>query len=414
MDATAITTRNTHDRFLLQACDALGYDKAIYELLLTASREILLQIPIRKDDGSIVIFNGYRVQHHNARGPYKGGLRYHPSVNIDDVRGLACLMSLKTALLALPLGGAKGGINCDPTALSDSELERLTRRFVQKIHRNIGPTLDIPAPDVGTNAQIMAWIQDEYTNVYGYNPAVVTGKPIVTGGSAGREEATGLGATMVMEAYAEHYEVPIVGSSVVIQGFGNVGRHAALNAAALGAKVIAVSDSKGAIYNAEGLDVTAVIEHKSSMGTVSGIDGVEIIDNASLLALPCDYLIPAALGGAINSDNVSTINARIIVEAANSPVTWTASDILNQRGVRIIPDVLASSGGVTVSYFEWVQNLQFVSWTLDHVREQLREKINTASKQVFNLADEEGILMRNAAYQIATERLKQAIFAAGI
>ena len=219
---------------------------------------------------------------------------------------------------------------------------------------------------------------------------------------------------MVMEAYAEHYEVPLVGSSVVIQGFGNVGRYAALHPAALGAKVIAVSDSKGAIYNSEGLDIAAVIAHKNSMGTVSGLDGAEIIDHASLLALPCDYLIPAALGGAINSDNVATINARVIVEAASSPVTWTASDILNQRGVRIIPDVLASSGGVTVSYFEWVQNLQFVSWTLDHVRGQLREKMNIASKQVFNQADAEGTLIRNAAYQIATERLKQAIFAAGI
>jgi glutamate dehydrogenase (NAD(P)+) len=414
MDTQNITTKNTHDRFLLQACDSLGYDATVYELLLTASREIRLQIPIRRDDGSIAIFNAYRVQHHNARGPYKGGLRYHPTVNIDDVRGLACLMSLKTALLELPLGGAKGGISCDPSSLSPAELERLTRRFVDKIHRNIGPTTDIPAPDVGTDANVMAWIQDEYTRIYGYNPAVVTGKPIVTGGSAGREEATGLGACMTIEAYARHHGMSVAGARVVIQGFGNVGRHAAHHLHALGAQVIAVSDSSGAIINPQGLDVPALIAHKESMGNVAGLARAEIIDNANLLALPCDYLIPAALGGAINSDNVAAVNAAVIVEAANSPVTWTASDILSQRGIRVIPDVLASSGGVTVSYFEWVQNLQHVSWPLEQIHQQLRQKMDKAARQVFEMADEEGILLRDAAYRIATKRLKEAIFAAGI
>lgn len=414
IDAQTITTKNTHDRFLLRACERLEYDAVVYELLLTASREIRLQIPVRKDDGSFVIFNAYRVQHHNARGPYKGGLRYHPTVQMEDVRGLACLMSLKTALLELPLGGAKGGIDCNPSSLSERELEQLTRKFVEKIHRNIGPTEDIPAPDVGTNAQIMAWIQDEYSKVYGYNPAVVTGKPIVTGGSQGRKEATGFGVCMAIEAYSDYHKQALDHSTVVIQGFGNVGRYAAFHLQALGAKIIAVSDSQGAIVNQDGLDINAVIHHKDSVGTVVGTDGADILDSAALMALPCDYLIPAALGNAINSDNVDNINAKVVAEGANAPVSWTASDVLEQRGIKVIPDILANAGGVTVSYFEWVQNLQHVSWPLDRIREQLRIKMNTACTSVFELAETEQIQLRDAAYQIATKRLKEAIFAAGI
>ncbi|MGI9289015.1 MAG: Glu/Leu/Phe/Val family dehydrogenase [Pseudomonadales bacterium] len=414
IDANTITTKNTHDRFLLRACERLGYDAVVYELLLTASREIRLQLPVRKDDGSFVIFNAYRVQHHNARGPYKGGLRYHPTVHMEDVRGLACLMSLKTALLELPLGGAKGGIDCNPASLSERELEQLTRKFVEKIHRNIGPTEDIPAPDVGTNAQIMAWIQDEYSKVYGYSPAVVTGKPVVTGGSQGRKEATGFGVCMAIEAYSEYYKQALDHSTVVIQGFGNVGRYAALHLQALGAKIIAVSDSQGAIVNQDGLDIGAVVRHKEAVGTVVGTDGADILDSATLVAMPCDYLVPAALGNAINSGNVDTINAKVVAEGANAPVSWTASDILEQRGVKVIPDILANAGGVTVSYFEWVQNLQHVSWPLDKIRELLRDKMNTACTSVFKLADEEQVQLRDAAYQIATERLKEAIFAAGI
>lgn len=414
MTAMNISTKNTHDRFLLRACEALEYDAAVYQLLLTASREIRLQIPIRKDDGSIVIFNAYRVQHHNARGPYKGGLRFHAAVDMEDVRGLACLMSLKTALLDLPLGGAKGGIDCNPATLSERELEQLTRKFVEKIHRNIGPTEDIPAPDVGTNAQIMAWIQDEYSKVYGYNPAVVTGKPIVTGGSQGRKEATGLGVCMAIEAFSEHYKKKLEHSTVVIQGFGNVGRYAAFHLHALGAKIIAVSDSQGAIVNPDGLDIGAVIHHKESVGTVVGTEGADFCDSAAAMTLACDYLIPAALGNAINSDNADSIAAKVIAEGANAPVSWAASDILEQRGIAVIPDILANAGGVIVSYFEWVQNLQHVSWPLDSIREQLRSKLNTASSSVFDMADKEQIQLRDAAYRISTQRLKEAIFAAGI
>lgn len=413
-DIHSISTKNTHDRFLLRACERLGYDAMVYQLLLTASREIRLQLPVRKDDGSFVIFNAYRVQHQNARGPYKGGLRYHATVDIEDVRGLACLMSLKTALLELPLGGAKGGIDCNPATLSERELEQLTRKFVEKIHRNIGPTEDIPAPDVGTNAQIMAWIQDEYSKVYGYNPAVVTGKPIVTGGSHGRKEATGFGVCMTIEAYSKYYKQALENSTVVVQGFGNVGRYAAFHLQSLGAKIIAISDSQGAIFNQDGLDINAVIRHKDSIGTVVGTDAADILDSNALLALPCDYLIPAALGNAINADNAASVSSKVVVEGANAPVSWMASDVLEQRGVKIIPDILANAGGVTVSYFEWVQNLQHVSWTLDSIREQLRAKMNTACQNVFELADQENIQFRDAAYQIATERLKEAIFAAGI
>ncbi len=414
MNATNGSTESTHAHYLSDACQQLGYGQEVYELLLSPARELHIQLPIRKDDGSIVLFNAYRVQHHNARGPYKGGLRYHASVDINEVRGLACLMSLKTALLELPLGGAKGGINCNPDSLNSRELERLTRCLVEKLHRNIGPTQDIPAPDVGTNEQIMAWILDEYTKIYGYNPAVVTGKPLVVGGSHGRKEATGRGACQVIANYAKHHNMPLEDCTVVIQGFGNVGRYAAFFLDALGAKVIAVSDSQGAIVNHDGLDVAAAIHHKDSVGTVSGTANCDIIDNASLLALPCDFLIPAALGGAINSANVDAIKAKVIVEAANAPVSWTANDILAQRNVPIIPDILASAGGVTVSYFEWVQNLQFVSWSLDQVRDALDQRLAQACRQVFELADEQQLQMRSAAYRIASERLKDAIFAAGI
>ncbi len=289
--------------------------------------------------------------------------------------------------------------------------------FVEKIHRNIGPTEDIPASDVGNNAQIMAWIQDEYSKVYGYNPAVVTGKPTVTGGSQGRKEATGFGVCMTIEAYSKYYKQALENSTVVIQGFGNVGRYAAFRLQSLGAKIIAIiaiSDSQGAIVNQDGLDIGVVIRHKDSMGTVVGTDAADILDGNALLALPCDYLIPAALGNAINADNAASVSSKVVVEGANAPVSWTASDVLEQRGVKVIPDILANAGGVTVSYFEWIRNLQHVSWTLDRIREQLRAKMNTARQNVFELADQENIQFRDAAYQIATERLKEAIFAAGI
>jgi glutamate dehydrogenase (NAD(P)+) len=406
--------KTTYDHFLQKACQQLGYDEVIYELLLKPSREIKIEIPLSKDDGSIVLFNGYRIQHHNARGPYKGGLRFHPAVDEHEVRGLACLMSLKTALVNIPLGGAKGGIDCDPRSLSLRELERLTRKFVEKIHRNIGTNIDIPAPDIGTNAQVMAWIQDQYSIIYGYTPSVVTGKPIVTGGSEGREEATGLGVSMVVRHHAEMHDLTLQNAEVVIQGFGNVGRHAAIELEKLGCKIIAISDTQGAVYNPEGIDVQRAVTHKESIGSVVGLDNVEVIDNSELFSLVCDYLIPAALGGAINESNANQVLCKYIVEGANSPTTKVANDVLCERGIKIIPDILANSGGVIVSYFEWVQNIQHVHWKKKRVQEQLWEVLSEACEDVWKLSSESNLSYREAAYQISSRRLKEAVFAAGI
>jgi glutamate dehydrogenase (NAD(P)+) len=405
--------KETHDAFLLDACKKLGYDHSTYEVLLIAAREIRIQLPLRRDDGSVVVFNGYRCQHHNARGPYKGGLRYHPDVNMEDVRGMACLMTLKTSLVDLPLGGAKGGIDCDPSALSPRELETLTRKYVERLHRSIGPNVDIPAPDVGTNAQVMAWIQDEYSKIYGYTSAVVTGKPIETGGSQGREEATGRGVAIVLEEYARHAGEPLGGKTVAIQGFGNVGSHTARILFEMGMNVVAVSDVKGGIYRPAGLPIDRVLGHCQKTGSVVRFPGAQAITNDELLALKCDYLIPAALGGVINQSNARKVRAKVIAEAANAPVTDPANRILWGRGVTILPSILVSSGGVTVSYFEWVQNLQQFSWDLETVRARLREKMVAASSAVFRLADEQKCTYREAAYQIAARRLKDALYAAG-
>ncbi|MEX2300128.1 MAG: Glu/Leu/Phe/Val dehydrogenase [Bryobacterales bacterium] len=409
----APSIQETHDAFLLDACQRLDYDHSTYEVLLIAAREIRVQLPLRKDDGSVVVYNGYRCQHHNARGPYKGGLRYHPDVSIEDVRGMACLMTMKTSLVDLPLGGAKGGIDCDPAALSTRELETLTRKYVEKLHRNIGPNLDIPAPDVGTNAQVMAWIQDEYSKIYGYTSAVVTGKPVGNGGSQGREEATGRGVAIVLQEYAKHEREPLVGKTVAIQGFGNVGSHAARILFEMGMKVIAVSDVKGGIYKKDGLPIDRVLDHCRKAGSVTGFPGAEAITNEALLAMKCDYLIPAAMGGVISTSNARQVHAKVVAEAANAPVTDPGNRILRERGVTVLPSILVSSGGVTVSYFEWVQNLQQFSWDLNTVRERLEEKMVAASSAVFRLADEQECTYREAAYQIAAKRLKDALYAAG-
>jgi glutamate dehydrogenase (NAD(P)+) len=406
--------KETHDAFLHSACESLGYDKQTYEVLLLSAREVRVELPLRRDDGSLVVYNGYRVQHHNARGPYKGGLRYHPNVNMTDVRGLACLMSLKTALVDIPLGGAKGGIDCDPGSLSERELETVTRNFVQRMHRLIGPNLDIPAPDVGTNAQVMAWIQDEYSKIYGYSPAVVTGKPIETGGSPGRAEATGRGVSIVMEEYAHHCGEKLEGKRVVIQGFGNVGGHTAQFLYEMGMKVVAVNDVRGGIHDSKGLPIDKVLEHFKKAGTVAGFPDAEAIEDEALLALECDYLVPAALGGVIHRRNAVYVRAKVIAEAANAPVTEPANQILCKRGVSVLPGILVGAGGVTVSYFEWVQNLQHFHWTLEEVEQRLRDKLVESCRAVFELAKDDKCTYRLSAYQIATRRLKEAFFAAGI
>ncbi len=411
---TPKTANLSAHHYLQNACSELGFSAMDTSLMMQPSREIKIQIPIRKDDGSIACYTGYRVQHHNSLGPYKGGLRFHPTVDEDEVRVLATLMSLKTALVEVPLGGAKGGVDCDPSLLSPRELEMVSRRYIQKIHKSIGPNQDIPAPDVGTNAQVMAWMQEEYSKIYGYSPAAVTGKPLPLGGSPGREEATGYGVAIIMEQYAKERGETLENQRVAIQGFGNVGSYAARFLYNLGAKIVAVSDSRGGIYQEDGLNIPEVVAHKQLTGKLSGMSGVIELSSEELLELKCDYLIPAALGNAIDEENAGKIKARCIVEAANSPITPFANEILQANGITIVPDILANAGGVIVSYFEWVQNLQFYSWGLETVRQRLRNKLITASRQVCQLTNEKGISPREASYQIAVSRLHEAFFLSGI
>jgi glutamate dehydrogenase (NAD(P)+) len=400
-------------KFLKIACDNLNYDDNTFQILLSPSREIRVELPLKRDDGSLIVFSGFRVQHHNSRGPYKGGLRFHPDVDLDEVRKLACLMSLKTALVDIPFGGAKGGIDCDPANLSERELEALTRRFVSKIHRNIGVNIDIPAPDVGSNAQIMAWIHDEYARIYGYTPAVVTGKPVSMGGSEGREEATGRGVAIIMQEYARHRAEDLEGKTVVIQGFGNVGQYAARTFIELGMKVIAVSDSKGGVVKKSGLQVEDLIQHKLQTGGVAGFGGANKISNSNLLELECDYLVPAALGNAIDGAQAEKVRARTIVEAANAALTNGAEEVFVNRAIAVLPDILANAGGVVVSYFEWVQNLQQEPWALEQVREKLAMKLHATAENVFALSTGQQCSIREAAYIIATKRLKEAFWTAG-
>ncbi|MEZ5141353.1 MAG: Glu/Leu/Phe/Val dehydrogenase [Acidimicrobiales bacterium] len=405
---TGARVRQTHDAFFAETCRALGYDDTTHELLLLASREISAEVPLRRDDGSVAVFRAYRVQHHNARGPYKGGLRYHPDVDLDEVRGLACLMTLKTALVDIGFGGAKGGIDCDPTTLSRRELEALTRRFVQKLHRVLGPNLDIAAPDMGTDEQVMAWIHDEYAKIYGFAPAVVTGKPVPIGGSRGRVDATGLGLALVVEQVAADRGLPVTGATVAVQGFGNVGAHAALHLQRRGARVVAVSDREGGVIDTEGLDVEALVHRPGGLRGAA-----EPITNDELLALDVDWLVPAATGGVIDDENADAVRAGVVVEGANAPVTADADALLTARGVLVVPDILANAGGVIVSHAEWIQNLQQLRWSLDEVQDHLRSTLGTATEQVLARASAEGISWRSAAYRIATERVHEAFFLGG-
>ena len=397
-------------QFLKEAAVALKYDEREFNLLAGWSREVRVALPLQRDDGSIETFYGYRVQHHNALGPYKGGLRYHPSVNLDELRWLACLMSLKTAMVELPLGGAKGGINCDPKLLSRRELRSLTRYFVQKLHRNIGPNLDIPAPDVGTNAQVMAWIQDEYSVIYGYTPGVVTGKPVIVGGLAGRESATGRGLGIVMQQYAQHRADELLGKTAVVQGFGNVGQHAALDFENRGVKIIAVSDSSGGVMNKSGLDVKQLVKHKDTTGSVLGCKGATDMDHQALLRLKCNFLVLAALGGVVDEALAESLKADVVVEGANNPVSYGSDLVMRDRGIVVLPDILASTGGVIVSYFEWVQKIQHMPWSEDQVTERLTSRLTKACNDVFAVATGQDCSLREAAHRIATKRLKDALW----
>ncbi|XP_020684575.1 glutamate dehydrogenase 1, mitochondrial [Dendrobium catenatum] len=403
MNALAATSRN-----FKKAAKLLGLDTKLEKSLLIPFREIKVECTIPKDDGTLASFVGFRVQHDNARGPMKGGIRYHPEVDPDEVNALAQLMTWKTAVANIPYGGAKGGIGCAPGELSVSELERLTRVFTQKIHDLIGVHIDVPAPDMGTNPQTMAWILDEYSKFHGYSPAVVTGKPIDLGGSLGRDAATGRGVLFATQALLEEYGKSISDQQFVIQGFGNVGSWAAKLINEFGGKVIAVSDASGAVKNLKGLDIDKLIRHALENRGIKGFSGGEAFDPKSLLTEDCDVLIPAALGGVINRENANDIRAKFIIEAANHPTDPEADEILSKKGVIILPDIFANSGGVTVSYFEWVQNIQGFMWDEEKVNLELKTYMTNGFKYVKEMCKTHSCDLRMGAFTLGLNRVARA------
>jgi glutamate dehydrogenase (NAD(P)+) len=404
----------TTNRFLQQALDTLELSEEETVLLRTPSREVKVELIIRMDDGSIGNFIGYRVQHDDSRGPFKGGLRYHPKADLDHVRSLASLMTWKTALIDVPYGGAKGGIQVDPMTLSIAELERLTRRFTQCIHEFIGPTTDIPAPDMNTDASVMAWIFDEYSNHHGFHPAVVTGKPVDLHGSAGREAATGRGAMYAIREVLEHDGRSLEGTSFVIQGFGNVGSWAARLLHEAGAKIVAVSDIKGGIYNPEGLDSLAVLDHAYKTSSVVGYKNSEAISNEDVLEIECDVLVPAAIGNVITAENAHDLKCEYVLEAANAPTSFEGDQILNERGITVVPDIYCNAGGVTVSYFEWAQNIQHFSWPEERINSELEKRMISAHKHILGLKNKYDVSLRTAAFIGAVERVREATRMRGI
>ncbi|MBX3183915.1 MAG: glutamate dehydrogenase [Polyangiaceae bacterium] len=404
-----MTPYQTTNHFLEQGFALLEMEPRYKALLMTPSRELRVELAIEMDDGSIGNYIGYRVQHDNARGPYKGGLRYHPEVDIDEVRALASLMTWKTALIGVPYGGAKGGIQVDPSQLSPRELERLTRRFTEQIGEFIGPAIDIPAPDMNTNAQVMSWIFDQYSRRYGYSPGVVTGKPVGLHGSLGRDAATGRGCLFAIRETLSARGEQLNKASFVIQGFGNVGSWFARLVHEAGGRVVAVSDVHGGIANPEGLDVPALMRYVAETKRVGGFPGAKDISNAELLTTPCDVLVPAALGHVITAENAGQINARYVLEAANGPCTAQGDAVLNSRGIVCIPDIFANAGGVTVSYFEWVQNTQNLRWTEAEVNQRLEEHMVSAHAAIVKaMEDYGGCSMRAAAFALAVQRVKEA------
>jgi len=397
------------------AADKMGLESGLLKILSKPKRTLTVSIPVRMDDGSTEVFEGYRVQHNLSLGPAKGGIRFHPDVNMEEVIALAMLMTYKCAVVNIPYGGAKGGVICNPKDLSLSELERLTRRFTSEISIIIGPEKDIPAPDVYTNPQIMAWIMDTFSMQHGFSmPAVVTGKPIEIGGSEGRNEATGLGVVYTIEEAAARMKMDLSGAIVVVQGFGNVGSVAALALEQLGSKIIAVSDSKGGIFDEKSLNITAVSEYKKQTGSVVEYPNSSLIANEELLALDCDILVLAALENQINEENANQINAKLVAEGANGPTTYRGDQILNQRGIIVIPDILANAGGVVVSYFEWVQGIQHFFWTEAEVKRQLQRRMSTSFGEVYDICTDQGVSMRTAAYILALSRVTKAMSIRGL
>ena len=397
------------------AAKKLGLDAGIHKMLSQPKRSIMVSIDVRLDNGTIGVFNGVRVQHWDVRGPFKGGIRYYPDITLNEVTALAMLMTWKCAIADIPYGGAKGGVCVDSKKFSKRELERLTRRYVSLIFEYLGPHRDIPAPDMYTNAQTMAWIMDTYSQLKGYSvPECVTGKPVEVGGSEGRTEATGRGVIHCVKKAADNINLRLGKASVAIQGLGNVGFHAAVAASEMGCKVIAVSDSKGGIICENGLNPAEVLAHKKRTGTVQGFKGCRDISNEGLLETRCDVLIPAALGNQITCENADRIHARIVAEAANGPTTPEADKVLHEKGIVLIPDILCNCGGVTVSYFEWVQNLTREHWTLEEVNSKLEKKITRAFDDVHELSSKEQSDMRTAALMLGVGRVAKAIETLGL
>jgi glutamate dehydrogenase (NAD(P)+) len=394
--------------YFRRAADIMQLGKRIEAVFETPSREVKVALTVEMDNGEVRTFQGYRVQHDDSRGPFKGGLRYHPHVDPDEVKSLASLMTWKTAVIDVPFGGAKGGITVDPKELSTAEVERLTRKFIAKIHDVIGPNLDIPAPDVNTTAQHMAWIFDEYSKLHGHSPGVVTGKPVELYGSLGREAATGRGVAIATREVLKAQKKSVEGATVAIQGFGNVGTFTARFLKQMGAKVVAIADHTGAVRNKAGVDVEKAIAHHRKFGHIEAFDGGDRFRNDEILFENVDVLVPAALGGVITMQNQADIKAPLIVEGANGPTDPEANDALERRGVTIVPDIFANAGGVTVSYFEWVQNLQHFTWSEDEVNQKLEAKMVKGFETIWKVATERKVSLRTAAFIVAIGRVGKA------
>ncbi len=399
------------------AADRLELGDSVREMLLMPRREVQVQVTFERDNGDLATFVGFRVQHDNSRGPMKGGLRYHPQVDLDEVRSLASLMTWKTAVVNLPYGGAKGGIGVDPRSLSMRELERLTRAFVDQIHDIVGPDTDIPAPDMGTDYRVMGWFRNQWEKYHGFNPSVITGKPVEEYGARGREEATGRGVGTLTTKLVKRLGKKPENSPVAIQGFGNVGSHAAKFLHEAQFPIVAVGDISGTYFDADGLNIPDMLRHtlQHPSHSLEGYDKCEKLPASALLWLEdIDVLIPAALGGVINAENSDSVSASVIIEAANGPILPLADRRLSERGVTILPDILANAGGVTVSYFEWVQNRQHYRWSLDRVRQELDRTMNDAFEAVWQMAQQHDVSLRTAAYMIAISRVRRAAELAGL
>ena len=398
-----------------RAADRLGLEASMRRLLLAPKREVQVEIPVEMDNGSLETLVGYRVQHDNSRGPMKGGLRFHPDVDLDEVRALATLMTWKTAVVDIPYGGAKGGIAIDPRKVSVKELERICRKFIDQIHDVIGPNKDIPAPDMGTSSREMAWMLNQYEKYHGFSPAVFTGKPVEHYGAEGREEATGRGVGILAYKMLTNLGKKPQQTRVALQGFGNVGSHAAKFLHESEYKIVAVGDHTGGYYRPEGLDIPKMLRHSlDNQGLLKGYAAAEKIEGPKLLELDVDLLIPAALGGVITMENAARIKAPLIIEAANGPIDPDADDLLYSKGIQVLPDILANAGGVTVSYFEWVQNRSVVHWPLEEIRTKLEQKMAAAFDAVWNIAEERKVPLRTAAYILGIGRVAQATELAGV